>query len=161
MIPWNHDIFWDDYHTVKISYRYNPTWHVTSFPTLFSFQYVYNSWRVWHGNVHGNVNVFGIGWIDLLHCCCGRASTDTCCCQYIHNILLWSHVTSASKMSDNEQIFKNLLFLINIQISFSIKRPSKWFIICCNRTKNDWATPVWSRDAPVSGPILSSRTRTR
>ncbi len=27
MIPWNHDhetIFWDDYHTVKISYRYNP-----------------------------------------------------------------------------------------------------------------------------------------
>ncbi len=24
MIPWNRDIFWDDYHTVKISYRYNP-----------------------------------------------------------------------------------------------------------------------------------------
>ncbi len=25
VIPWNRDIFWDDYHTVKISYRYNPT----------------------------------------------------------------------------------------------------------------------------------------
>ncbi len=25
VIPRNRDIFWDDYHTVKISYRYNPS----------------------------------------------------------------------------------------------------------------------------------------
>ncbi len=25
MIPWNRDIFWDDYHSVKISYRYSPS----------------------------------------------------------------------------------------------------------------------------------------
>ncbi len=25
VISWNRDIFWDDYHTVKISYRYNPS----------------------------------------------------------------------------------------------------------------------------------------
>ncbi len=25
VILWNRDIFWDNYHTVKISYRYNPT----------------------------------------------------------------------------------------------------------------------------------------
>ncbi len=31
-------------------------------------------------NVHDIVFVFGLGGIDLLHCC-GRASTETCCCQ--------------------------------------------------------------------------------
>ncbi len=42
--------------------------------------------------MHDNVNVFGLGGIDLLHCCfcCGRASTETCYCQYIHNMLLWA-----------------------------------------------------------------------
>ncbi len=30
------------------------------------------------------------GRIDLLHCCCGRASTETCYSQYIHNMLLWA-----------------------------------------------------------------------
>ncbi len=50
-----------------------------------------NSRRDWHGNVHDNVNVFGLGGIDLLRCCCcGRASTETCYCQYIHNMLLWA-----------------------------------------------------------------------
>ncbi len=29
--------------------------------------------RVWH--VHDKVNVIGLGGIDLLRCCCGRAST--------------------------------------------------------------------------------------
>ncbi len=43
-----------------------------------------------HGNIHDNVNVFGLGGIDLLRCCCccGRTSTETCYCQYIHNMLL-------------------------------------------------------------------------
>ncbi len=51
-----------------------------------------NSQRDWHGNVHDNVNVFGFGGIDLLRCCCccGRASTETCYCQYVHNMLLWA-----------------------------------------------------------------------
>ncbi len=49
-----------------------------------------NSRRDWHGNVHDNVNVFGLGGIDLLRCCCDRASTETCYCQYIHNMLLWA-----------------------------------------------------------------------
>ncbi len=50
-----------------------------------------NSLRDWHGNVHDNVNIFGLGGIDLLHyCCCCRASTETCYCQYIHNMLLWA-----------------------------------------------------------------------
>ncbi len=43
-----------------------------------------HSRRDWHGNVHGNVNVFGLGGIDLLHYC-GRASSKTCYCQYIHS----------------------------------------------------------------------------
>ncbi len=44
---------------------------------------------VMHGNVHDNVNVFGLSY--LLRCCCGRASTETCYyCQYIHNMLLWA-----------------------------------------------------------------------
>ncbi len=30
-----------------------------------------------HGNVHDNVNVFGLGRIDLLRCCCSRASNET------------------------------------------------------------------------------------
>ncbi len=33
-----------------------------------------NSRRDWHGNVHNNVNVFGLGRTDLLRCCC-RPST--------------------------------------------------------------------------------------
>ncbi len=55
-----------------------------------------NSRRDCHGNVHDNVNVFGLGRIDLLHCCCGRASTETCnantsttcCCdcEHVRNI---------------------------------------------------------------------------
>ncbi len=49
-----------------------------------------NSRRVWHGNVHDSVKVFDLGGIDLLRCCCGRASTETCYCQYIHNMLLWA-----------------------------------------------------------------------
>ncbi len=49
-----------------------------------------NSRRDWHGNVHDNVNVFGLGRIDLLRCCCDRASTETCYCQYIYNMLLWA-----------------------------------------------------------------------
>ncbi len=51
-----------------------------------------NSRRDWHGNVHDNVNVFGLGGIDLLRCCCccDRASTETCYCQYIHKLLLWA-----------------------------------------------------------------------
>ncbi len=49
-----------------------------------------NSRRDWHGNIHDNVNVFGLGGIDLLRCCCGRASTETCYCQYIHTMLLWA-----------------------------------------------------------------------
>ncbi len=48
-----------------------------------------NSQRDWHGNVHDNVNVFGLGGIDLLRFC-GRASTETCYCQYVHNMLLWA-----------------------------------------------------------------------
>ncbi len=32
--------------------------------------------------VHDKVNVFGLGGIDMLHCCCcGRASTEACYCQ--------------------------------------------------------------------------------
>ncbi len=31
-----------------------------------------NSWRDLHGNVHGSVNVFCRGRIDLLHCCCSK-----------------------------------------------------------------------------------------
>ncbi len=46
-----------------------------------------NSRRDWHGNVYDNVNVFGLGRIDLLRCC-GRASSKTCYSQYIHNMLL-------------------------------------------------------------------------
>ncbi len=41
-----------------------------------------NSRRDWRGNVHDNVNVFGVGGIDLI-CCCGRANTKTCYHQYI------------------------------------------------------------------------------
>jgi len=53
--------------------------------------YYDNSRRHRHGNVHDNVKVFGLGRIDLLHrCYCGRASTETCYCQYIHNMLLWA-----------------------------------------------------------------------
>ncbi len=48
--------------------------------------------RDWHDNVHDNVNMFGLGGIDLLcFCfCCSRASTETGYCQYIHNMLLWA-----------------------------------------------------------------------
>ncbi len=61
--------------------------HVISYPVLlYIYIFIYNPWRGWHGNVHGNVNVFGPGGIDLLYCCCGRASTYYC--QYIHNMLL-------------------------------------------------------------------------
>ncbi len=35
-------------------------------------------------------NVFGLGVIDLLCCCCCRASTETCYCQYIQDMLLWA-----------------------------------------------------------------------
>ncbi len=42
-----------------------------------------NSRRGWHGHVHDNVNVLGLGGIDLL-------CTETCYCQYIHNMLLWA-----------------------------------------------------------------------
>ncbi len=50
-----------------------------------------NSRGDWHDNVYDNVNVFGLGGIGLLHCCCcGRTSTETCYCQYIHNMLLWA-----------------------------------------------------------------------
>ncbi len=53
------------------------------------FIYIYfcydNSWRDWHGNVHDNVNVLGLGGIDLLCCCCGRASTETCCFEHVRN----------------------------------------------------------------------------
>ncbi len=34
-----------------------------------------NSQRDWHCNVHENVNVFGLGGIDQLRCCCARVST--------------------------------------------------------------------------------------
>ncbi len=59
-----------------------------------------NSRNDWHGNVHDNVNVFGLGRIDLLHCCCGRASTETCycdtsttcCCEYVRNTAA-AHIT--------------------------------------------------------------------
>jgi len=50
-------------------------------------------YRDWHGNGYGNVNVFGLGGIDLLHCSC-RASTETCYCQYI--LLLWACQTRCS-----------------------------------------------------------------
>ncbi len=64
---------------------------VISFFCDFSLSSVLTtSRRDWHGNVHDNVNVFGLGRIDLLRCCCccGRARTETCYCQYIHNMLL-------------------------------------------------------------------------
>ncbi len=59
-----------------------------------------NSRNDWHDNVHDNVNVFGLGRIDLLHCCCGRASTETCycntsttcCCEYVRNTAA-AHIT--------------------------------------------------------------------
>ncbi len=40
---------------------------------------------------YDNVNVFGLGAIDLLSCCCcGRASTKTCYRQCTHSMLLWA-----------------------------------------------------------------------
>ncbi len=39
-------------------------------------------------NVYDNVNVFSLGGIDLLHCCCCRASTETCYWEYINR--LWA-----------------------------------------------------------------------
>ncbi len=60
---------------------------------IYIYIYIYvhhnNSRRDWDGNVHDNVNVFGLGRIDLLHCC-GRSSIEACYCQYIHNMLLWA-----------------------------------------------------------------------
>ncbi len=44
-----------------------------------------NSQRDWHGNVHDNVNVFGLGGIDLLRCC-GRASTDLLLPIYLQHV---------------------------------------------------------------------------
>ncbi len=47
--------------------------------------------RIGMVRVHDNVNVFGLGGIDLLCCCCcGTASSETCYCQYIHTMLLWA-----------------------------------------------------------------------
>ncbi len=57
-----------------------------SFHPSYMYFYHDNSRRVWHGNVHDNVNVFGLGGIVLLRCC--RVSTETCYGQYIHNMLL-------------------------------------------------------------------------
>ncbi len=34
--------------------------------------------------------------------------------------------------------------------TFSIKRLSKWYMICWNRMKIFWATPVWSRQSQQS-----------
>ncbi len=34
-----------------------------------------------------HVKVFGLGGIDLLRCCCSRAITETCYCQYIHRYI--------------------------------------------------------------------------
>ncbi len=62
---------------------------VNKYPVLHNEFCHDNSRRVYHGNVHDNVNVFGLGGIDLLHCC-SRASIETCYCQYIHNTLLWA-----------------------------------------------------------------------
>ncbi len=66
-----------------------------SFVTYYngSFTFYHNfchrkSLRVYHGNDMMD-NVFSLGGIVLL-CCCGRASTTTCYCQYIHNMLLWT-----------------------------------------------------------------------
>ncbi len=65
----------------------------------------------WHGNVHDNVNVFGLGGIDLLRCsCCGRASSETCYCQYIHNMLLWACKHAIVTMS-NLDIYIDLCIL--------------------------------------------------
>ncbi len=60
---------------------------------IYIYIYIYLSWQLLEGlacNVHDNVNVFGLGGIDLLRCCCGRACTGTRYCQYIHNMLLWA-----------------------------------------------------------------------
>ncbi len=66
-----------------------------SFVTYYngSFTFYHNfcnrkSLRVYHGNDMID-NVFSLGGIVLLWCC-GRASTTTCYCQYIHNMLLWT-----------------------------------------------------------------------
>jgi len=52
-----------------------------------------NSQSVWHGNGYDNVDMFGPGGIDLLHCCCCRASTGlatastytTRCCEQVRH----------------------------------------------------------------------------
>ncbi len=36
VIPWNCDIFGDDYHTMKISYRYNPSCHMKRYNKIFT-----------------------------------------------------------------------------------------------------------------------------
>ncbi len=46
MILWNRDIFWDYYHTVKISYRYN-----ASVVDLFLVRFVFMT--VWTAQPHG------------------------------------------------------------------------------------------------------------
>ncbi len=107
VIPWNRDIFWR-----RLSYRENliplqpymiwisrNKWKVHVYACYYMQWWMIaeqqfchdNSLRDWHGNVHSNVNVFGLGGIDLLRCCCcGRACTEICYCQYIHNMLLWA-----------------------------------------------------------------------
>ncbi len=53
---------------------------------------IFLSWQLSEGlawYVHDNDNVLGLGGIDLIRCCV-RASTETCYCQYIHNMLLWA-----------------------------------------------------------------------
>ncbi len=59
-------------YSAKTKYINTVTWHYHANP----------SERCHDRNIYGR--------IDLLHCCCGRASTETCYCQYIHNTLLWA-----------------------------------------------------------------------
>ncbi len=45
-------------------------------------------------------------WLgDLLRCCCGRASTETCYCQYIHN------QTAPSRVSCQNSVYQYQIFL--------------------------------------------------
>ncbi len=70
-----------------------------------------NSRRDWHGNVHDNVNIFGLGGIDLHTAAAAftRLATanisTTCCCEHVRNTAAANITNEITPYSSGSQTF--------------------------------------------------------
>jgi len=110
---------------------------------------------VWHGNEYDNVDIFGLGRIDLLRCCCCRVKVRSHCtfrpidfhsypCECVRAETQACHITTVAASNEILHVQSNR------GLSTGLATANTYKTRCCEQVKHAAAVQYSVHDWPVA-----------